>query len=323
MNSVDSIAKISFGCYPTPIHELPNISRAMGDGKRLYLKREDLCGIGFGGNKIRKLEYLLGDAISQNCDCIVTGGGSLSNQPIAAAACANRVGLPAYLVLPKTVSAISRRLAEQMGASIIISENEPSNSVAKLIRQTAKVLREQGHNPYIIPPGASSVHGVLGYTDAMKEMYEQAAKMGVSIDHIVCCGGTGNTYAGVVLGTKLYSPSTTATVISIGRRFCHKETLCKMANEAQQLLGTDTLVTEEDMHIFFSCGKGHGSETPKGRAAMGKMAALEGIFLDPIYTGKAFAGVLELNETGVFHSGQVIVFLHTGGMAALLGSIAK
>lgn len=161
MNRVDSIAKIPLGCYPTPLHELPNMSRAMGDGKRLYLKREDLCGVGFGGNKIRKLEYLLGDAISQNCDCIVTGGGSLSNQPIAAAACANRTGLSAYLIFPKTTNAIIRRLSEQMGASIIISESEQSNSVAKLIRQTAKILREQGHNPFIIPPGASSVHGVL------------------------------------------------------------------------------------------------------------------------------------------------------------------
>lgn len=98
----------------------------------------------------------------------------------------------------------------------------------------------------------------------MKEMYEQASNMGVSIYHIVCCGGTGNAYAGVVLGTKLYSPSTTATVVSIGRRFCHKETLCKMVNEAQQLWGTDVMVTEEDMHIFFFAEKDTVQKHQKG-----------------------------------------------------------
>lgn len=323
MNGIDHIAKVSLGCYPTPLHELPNLSRAMGDEKRLFLKREDLCGIGLGGNKIRKLEYLLGDAINQNCDCIVTGGGSLSNQPIAAAACANRVGLRTYLVLPESTGIVTRRLAQQLGAILVPVGGEESNNLPKIIRQTAKTLRKQGQNPYLIPPGASSIHGVLGYSDAMKELYGQAAEIGLKIDHVICCGGTGNTYAGVVLGTKLYNPSTTATVISIGRRFCHKETLCKMANEAQRFLGTAAVVTEEDMHIFFSCGKGHGSETSKGRAAMEKMATQEGLFLDPIYTGKAFGGLLELNETGVFHSGQIIVFLHTGGMAALLGSIAR
>ena len=297
------------------------MGRILGNGKRLFLKRDDLCGIGLGGNKVRKLEYLLAEALEQGCDCVVTGGGSRSNQPIATAACANRVGLSAYLVMPESTGVVPRRLAQQLGADIIPVEAGESGILPKVVRQTAKALREQGRKPYLIPPGASSVHGVLGYSDAMKELYGQAAEMGLKIDHVICCGGTGNTYAGVVLGTKLYSPSTFATVISIGRRFCQKGTLCKMAEEAQRRMGTAAEVTEEDMHIFFSCGKGRDAETPKGRAAMNQLAATEGIFLDPSYTGKAFAGLLELNENGVFQDGQTIVFIHTGGLAALLGGI--
>lgn len=314
------IPKLELGCWPTPLQELRNAGSLLGDGKRLFLKRDDLCGVGLGGNKVRKLEYLLGEAIEKGCDCVVTGGGSQSNQPIATAACAKKAGLSVYLVVPGSTTQTLRRLMEQFGAVVCDSENGKSDTVAKSIQQKAKELREQGRTPYIIPPGASSVHGVLGYAEGMKELYMQAEGLGVSIDHIVCCGGTGNTYAGVVLGTKLYHPATTATAISIGRRFCQKATLCKMANEAQSLLGTQAEIKEEDMHIHFCCGKGASSETSEGRAAMEEMATLEGVLLDPIFTGKAFAGLLELNEQGVFRPGETIVFFHTGGLATLLGS---
>lgn len=318
---MNHIAKIELGLYPTPLQELINISHTLGGGKRLFLKREDLCGIGLGGNKVRKMEYLLAEAIEQGCDCIITGGGAKSNQPIAAAACANRVGLPSFLVTPESTCPSISHLAKLLGATLCVVESAKNDAVGKAIRQKAKELQEQGLKPYIIPPGASVVQGVLGYVDAMRELYEQAAAKGVSIDHVICCGATGNTYAGVVLGTKLFSPATTATVVSIARRFCHKSTLCKMIEQAKRLLDTNVCVSEEDLHIYFSCGKGLGMETSKGKAAMQEMAEKEGVFLDPVYTGKAFAGVLDLNREGVFQDGQVIVFLHTGGMAVLMDSV--
>lgn len=296
------------------------MSMILGGEKRLFLKREDLCGIGFGGNKIRKIEYLLADALDQKCDCVVTGGGAKSNQPIAVAACANQAGLSSCLVIPENTSPLIVQIAELFGADIHTVENGKNDAVGKAVRQIVKELRNQGKKPYMIQPGASVVQGVLGYVDAMQELYEQTAKLGISVDHVVCCGATGNTYAGVALGTKLYSPSTKATAVSIARRFCHKATLCKMAEQAAILLGAEERLAESDLHIHFSCGKGAGMETMKGTEAVRRMAKEEGVLLDPLYTGKAFAGIFDLNQSGIFEDGQTIVFIHTGGMAALLGS---
>lgn len=311
--------KIELGIFPTPLQELKNIGKLLGDDKQFFMKREDLCGIGLGGNKVRKLEYLLAEALAQGCGCVVTGGGSQSNQTIAAAACANRVGLETHLVVPASTGMAARGLGELLG--VVFHEVDSANDLQKGIRAAAAELRDQGKKPYIIPPGASTTLGVLGYVDAMRELFEQAAERHLHIGHVVCCGGTGNTYAGVVLGTKLYGSSATATVVSIGRRFCHKSTLCEMARKAEKLLDCQSNVTEDDMHIYFCGGKGLGIPSPKGKTAMQYMAAKEGIFLDPVYTGKAFAGLLDMNQAGTFQKGEVIVFIHTGGTTTLFNSL--
>lgn len=315
------IPKIQLGCWPTPLQELPSLSRLLGDGKRLFVKRDDLCGIGLGGNKVRKLEYLLAAALAQNCDCIITGGGSQSNQTIAAAACASRVSLPTHLVMPETTCPTTRQLGELLGATFHFVEK--TDQLKQGIRHVEKELKAAGYHPFVIPPGASTVEGALGYVDAMQELFTQAEKMGLSIDHVICCGGTGNTYAGVTMGTKLYSPGTTATVVSIARRFAHKETLCKMVRQAEALLGCDSGLTADELHVYFCSGRGLGDPTPKGRVAMEQMARREGIFLDPVYTGKAFAGLLDMNEHGLFHSGDTIVFIHTGGTLVLFNDLIK
>ena len=220
---MNEIKKLTLGIFPTPVQELCSFRDMLGDGKRMFLKRDDLCGIGLGGNKVRKLEYLLADALEKQCDCIVTGGGALSNQPIAAAACAAKAGLQTHLVLPETAGAMLQNAVRLFGAEVYLTEK--SADVPKCIRQTAKMLQAKDRRPYIIPPGASGVHGVLGYADAMRELHEQMA--GIPIHHVLCCGATGNTYAGLVLGAKLYSPGTRVTVVSIARRFTHKQTLAK------------------------------------------------------------------------------------------------
>lgn len=316
---MNEIKKLPLGIWPTPVQELQCFRDILGDGKRLFLKRDDLCGIGLGGNKVRKLEYLFADAMEKRCNCIVTGGGALSNQPIAAAACAAKAGLQTHLVLPETAGAMLQNAVRLFGAEVYLTEK--SADVPKSIRQTAKALQAKGCRPYIIPPGASGVHGVLGYADAMRELHEQM--MGTPVHHVLCCGATGNTYAGLALGAKLYSPGTRVTTVSIARRFTHKQTLCKMANEAATLLNCGAEVCEEDLHIHFCSGKGAGDATPKGWSAIECAARAEGILFDPIYTGKAFAGLLELNEQGYFESGQNIAFFHIGGMAVLFQSLGK
>ncbi|MBS4785933.1 MAG: pyridoxal-phosphate dependent enzyme [Clostridiales bacterium] len=312
--------RLALGMFPTPLQEMDNLRELFGGQHRILIKRDDLCGVGFGGNKVRKLEYMLAEALEQGCDCVVTGGGTQSNQTLATAACAARAGLKAHLIVPENLHPGIRRLGEYFGAVFHPVENGQTGVLQKGIRRVAKELEAEGHIPYRIQPGASTVLGVIGYVDAMRELYGQAAGMGVRVDHIVCCGGTGNTYAGVALGTKLYSPGTRATAVSIGRRFVHASTLCKMAAEAGQILGTSCGLSEEDLTVHFSCGKGVGFPTSRGQWSIRQLAAREGILLDPTYTGKAFAGMMELYEQGYFSPGENIVFLHTGGLAALLGS---
>ena len=318
---MNTIPKILLGCWPTPLQGLRTLGRMLGDGKRFFVKRDDLCGVGLGGNKVRKMEYFLAEALAQGCDCIITGGGSQSNQTIAAAACACKVGLSAHLVVPETTGPSPRQLGELLGVTFHFVEK--ADQVKRGIRQAEKELRAAGFHPFIISPGANTPKGILGYVDAMRELYSQAAEQDLMIDHVVCCGGTGNTYAGVVLGTKLFSPNTTATVISVARRFTHKETLHKMIRQAEVLLGCSSDLTMDDFHIHFCSGKGLNDATPKGKAAMEYMAQQEGIFLDPVYTGKAFVGLLEMNEQGLFQNGDSIVFLHSGGMLTLRNSFTK
>lgn len=315
------VHKISLGCFPTPLQELTRMETLLGDGKRLFLKRDDLCGIGFGGNKIRKLEYILGDALQQGCDAIVTCGGSQSNQPLAVAACANKAGLAAYLVLPQSTNPLIQSFLSLLGASVYLTESGDTGELGRTMRRVQDALRQKGHAPYLISQGAVSLGGTLGYVAAMKELFEQARAARFPIQHVLVCGASGNTYAGVALGTKMFSPSTRATVISIAGRFTHKTTLCRMANEAAEKLDTDVRLTEDDLSVHFSCGRGAGAETLKGREAVQLMAQKEGIFLDPLFTGKAFAGLLDLNQQGYFQPGDGIVFIHTGGMGTLISKL--
>lgn len=320
-NLKDRPGKIVLGCYPTPLQELKNFSRKLGGGRKLYIKRDDLAGIGLGGNKVRKMEYLLAEALNEGCDCVVTGGGSRSNQPLAVAACAAKAGLRTHLVYANETETISRSLARMMGVTEHFADSSEKPDMMRGIRKTAAELKAQGLKPYIIPPGASSPLAALGYADAVKELSGQAAAAGLKIGHIVCCGATGNTYAGIVLGAHLYCPGTKTAAVAIGRRFTRAGTLCRQAMAAAELAGCAAALAEDDFHVHFSCGKGASFPTVKGREAMLALAASEGILLDPYYTGKAFGGLLELNSEGAFEEGETIVFIHTGGLAALLNCL--
>lgn len=315
------VSRVSLGIFPTPLQEISAERAGCGVPIRLFFKRDDLCGIGFGGNKIRKLEYLLADALERGCDSIVTGGGSQSNQTVAAAVSAAKLGLAAHLVIPESAGPVTRNMANLAGAFLHEAENGQTNVLMKQIRAVAVGLKQEGHQPYIIPPGASTPLGALAYAEAMREMYGRAAESGIVFDHVICCGATGNTYAGVALGTKLYSPRTKSTVIAIGRRFTHKETLLKQIRETETLMGSDSHISIEDLNVHFAGGKGASEPSGKGRAAMESLASSHGILLDPYFTGKAFAGLLELCRTGEIQPGQNVAFLHTGGMVSLLGQM--
>lgn len=311
---------IDFGLAPTSLQELPRLSAMLGEGRRLFVKRDDLLGVGLGGNKIRRFAYYFGEALDRGCDVIVAGGGARSNQTIAAAACAAKAGLPAHLVVPESVGPVVRKLAEFLQAELHFTESSDASSLNRTIRAVCQMLKAQGRSPYVIKPGAAGPLGMLGYVDVMRELYEQAAARRLEVDHVLCCGGTGTTYGGVLLGTKLFHPQTIATAVAIGRRFRHAETLCKDIAKAAKLGGYACPVEPTDVQVHFSCGQGANCPTVKGRDAMRQMAALEGIFLDPLFTGKAFAGLLEMAKAGAFLPKSNIVFLHTGGAVTLLDS---
>ena len=313
--------RIALGCCPTPLHELKNFGQALGGGKRLWIKREDLIGVGLGGNKVRKMEYLLAEALDEGCDGVEPGGRSRSHQPLAVAACAVKAGLEPHIVYTNENETVSGSLGQLIGVREHFADEEARTNMMRDIRNVAAELTNAGRKPYIIKPGVSSPLSALGYVDCMEELFAQAAEKGISFGHVVCCGGTGNMYAGVVLGTKLFSPETKAVTVSIGRRFSHKPTLLKQALRAAELGGYDAALSEDDFEVHFSCGKGAGFPTVKGREAMEALASSEGIFLDPYYTGKAMAGLLELNAEGAFADGENIAFIHSGGGSALLNSL--
>ncbi|MGN0939656.1 MAG: 1-aminocyclopropane-1-carboxylate deaminase/D-cysteine desulfhydrase [Selenomonas sp.] len=310
--------RMDFGLVPTPLQELSRVSALLGEGRRFFIKRDDLLGVGLGGNKIRRFAYYFCEALDTGCDVIVAGGGARSNQTIAAAACAAKAGLPAHLVVPERVGSVVRKLAGLLQAELHFAESSDVSSLNRTIRAVCQQLEAQGHHPYVIKPGATGPLGMLGYVDAMRELYEQAAARQIEVDHVLCCGGTGTTYGGVLLGTKLCHPQAKATVVAIGRRFRHAETLCRDIAKTAQLGGYPCPVSPADVHVHFSCGRGAGCPTVKGRDAMRQMAAMEGIFLDPLFTGKAFAGLLEMAKAGAFAPKSTIVFLHTGGAVTLL-----
>lgn len=315
------LPRVDFGLPPSPLMELPRLSVLFGDGRRLYIKRDDLLGVGLGGNKVRRFAYYLGEALAQGSDVVVAAGGARSNQTIAAAACAAKAGLMAHLVMPESTGATTRKFAELLQAPLHFAANGDTVTLNRTIRDVCAALKAQGHRPYVIRSGAASPLGILGYVDVMCELYTQAAERGITIDHVVCCGGTGTTYAGVLLGTKLCHPQTRATVVAIGRRFRHADTLCRDVEKAAALAGLPCPVTAADVHVHFACGQGANCPTIKGKTAMQIMVAKEGIFLDPLFTGKAFAGLLEMNAQGAFAPDATIAFLHTGGMVTFLSGM--
>lgn len=160
---------IDFGLAPTSLQELPRLSAMLGEGRRLFVKRDDLLGVGLGGNKIRRFAYYFGEALDRGCDVIVAGGGARSNQTIAAAACAAKAGLPAHLVVSESVGPVVRKLAEFLQAELHFTESSDASSLNRTIRAVCQMLKAQGRSPYVIKPGAAGPLGMLGYVDVMRD----------------------------------------------------------------------------------------------------------------------------------------------------------
>ena len=306
MKSIESFPRLSLGIFPTPIHKLENISRLLG--REVYIKRDDMTGLGLGGNKVRKLEFLLADAKAQGAEIVFTTGGAQSNHAMLTAAAAGRLGMKAILVLKKrgvTDCAGNQLLERLMGTDVrFVDTDEYDDIYAEMDR----IGQEMGRPYYKIPCGGSNALGALGYVDCAREI----AGQGLHFDHIVCAEGSGGTMAGLALGAKLFLPGTKVDGMMVDTDPFDRITPALM-RETAALLDITPEITPEDYPLRDMCGPGYAIASDAGNAAVSLMARQEGIFLDPVYTGKAFAGLLEMAEEGVFAAEDRVLFLHTGG----------
>lgn len=300
--------KESLGLFPTPMYRLDNLSRELGCN--VWIKRDDLCGVALGGNKVRKLEYLLYDAKKQGYDLVMTTGQAQSNHAMLTAACALKMGLDCILVLKKrgiTARKGNQILNHLMGVQVCYVDTD---SYDEIYEEMDRIGERLGRRVYKIPCGGSNALGTLGYIDCMKEV----ANSGVHFDHLVCACGSGGTAAGCVLGAKLHLPET-RVMCSMVDNDPFEIIVPKIMREAAELLEIDVEIPVPDLLEMW--GPGYSIPSAEGNEAIEMMMKLEGIVLDTCYTGKAFAGLVRRAREGFYKPGDNVLFVHTGGAGGL------
>ena len=316
MKQLSDFPKAALGILPTPLYKLENLSRRFG--KNIYIKRDDLIGVALGGNKVRKLEFLLADAQAKGTDVVLTAGGPQSNHAMLTAACASRLGMKSILVLKKRgeLSGGNLILDRIYGAEVRFVDTDSYDDVYAEMERIMEKLRAQGHTPYFIPVGGSVPLGSLGYVNCVREIAQQAHALGIRFSSIVSATGSGGTYAGLTYGAKLFLPGAR----SIGIGVCDDpfaDIAAELMDGLQALMESDIAATREDIHIHYHIGPGYAMPSPEGCDAVRCLARAEGILADPVYTGKALAGFFRLLEEGFFAGEENILFVHTGGAGAL------
>ena len=307
---MNTLPKVSLGIFPTPVHRLDNISRILG--AQIYVKRDDMTGLALGGNKVRKLEYLLADAKAQGAQVVFTTGGAQSNHAMLTAAACRKTGMEPVLILKKR-GVMGKKgnllLEDLMGVDVRFMD---TNSYDDIYAEMDRVGGEMGKPYYKIPCGGSNALGTLGYVDCVREICEQ----GMEFDHIICAEGSGGTMAGLALGAKLYMPHARVTGMMVDTDPFDEITV-RLMREAAVLLGADAEISKEDFTLRDMCGPGYAIASEEGNAAVAMMAENEGIFLDPVYTGKAFAGLIAMAKEGAFAPDDRVLFVHSGGAGGL------
>ena len=309
MKALDRFPRVSLGIFPTPIRKLENISRLLHTN--VYVKRDDLTGLGLGGNKVRKLEFLLADAKAQGAEVVFTTGGAQSNHAMLTAAAAGKVGIKAILVLKQrgVTDCVGNLLLERlMGTDVRFVDTD---DYAEIYAEMDRIGEALGRPYYKIPCGGSNALGTLGYVACAI-----SCAQGMHFDHIVCAEGSGGTMAGLALGAKLFLPETKVHGMMVDREPFDQITPALM-REAAALLETNVEITAEDYLLRDVCGEGYAIPSREGNAAVALMAEQEGLFLDPVYTGKAFGGLIALAREGAFREEDRVLFLHSGGAGGL------
>ncbi len=306
---------------PTPLVEAPRLSRDLG-GPGILLKRDDLTGFGFGGNKIRKLEFLIAAALEKKADVIVTGAGPQSNHIRATAAAARVAGLDVVAIMhgsrPSEVQG-NLLLDELLDVEIRFTNDPDRSLVDGKIEEAAEELRRRGRRPYVIPRGGASPLGTLGYVECVRELQAQLEAMKVEPQWIVLATGACGTQSGLLAGTKLSGAPYRILGITVSRPVAEcEDRIMRLASEAAQLAGQSITLSRDDVIVRDGfVGSGYGIPSKEGVEAIRLLARTEGIFLDPTYTGKAMAGLIEEIRSRRIGKGETVVFVHTGGEPAL------
>ncbi|KAF0152615.1 MAG: D-cysteine desulfhydrase [Ignavibacteria bacterium] len=315
------IPRKQLGFFPTPVQKLENLTRYFG-GLQIYIKRDDQTGLALGGNKTRKLEYLIGDALAQNCDCVITGGAEQSNHCRQTAAAAAMSGLECHLALrgeePEEYSG-NLLLDKLFNAKIHWSQLYRKG---ENIYTIAEELKASGKNPYIIPYGGSNKIGALGYVEAINEITKQLSEQKIKIDHTVFASSSGGTHAGMIAGKVLYNFSSGLIGVQIDKEEAGDKpfarNIIELANEVSSELELDKTFTQKDVTLrddFMESD--YGVVGYLERNAIKLLAEKEGILLDPVYTGRVFGGLIRMIENKEFSKDETILFWHTGGAPSL------
>jgi D-cysteine desulfhydrase len=318
---IEALARFPLAQLPTPIEELKSLSRELG-GPELLIKRDDQTGLALGGNKTRKLEFLVGQALEQGADTLVTAGAAQSNHCRQTAAAAARAGLHCELLLNGTKPELPNGnllLDELLGARI--HWIQPSERAAKL-RELPDQLRKQGRKPYVIPVGGSNGVGATGYVLAMIELVEQLHGIGRRVDHVVFASSSGGTQAGIVVGAKVTAFDGKLHGVSIDKDdrggAPYERELADIANETAKYIGFDAKFTAGDFNVDYGyLGGGYGVASDLEREAIRLLGSGEGILLDPVYTGRSMGALIDLIRKKAFRSDETVLFWHTGGAPAL------
>lgn len=327
---LERLGKLQLGFYPTPFHRLDRISEEYG--VELYVKREDFSGMTlFGGNKIRKLEYLLKDAVRQGCDTVVTYGATQSNHAMETATAARKCGLNPVLFLAAIVEPNAEDIRANLlldtilGAEINIipangrSTKQTMEESQDLIQGRIRELEAQGHRIYNIPTGGSLPLGACGFADAYVETMEQAAAMGLKPDYLFTATGSTGTLSGLCAGKALMGDGTRVVGVAVGPKpESYLEEVVALANQALALLGAAETVTRDLFSVTMDYyGAGYEVPSPAANDDIRYLARTEGLFTDPVYSGKSFHAMMEYIRDGRVERGSTVIFLHTGGATAL------
>lgn len=310
-----NIPRLHFAHLPTPIEELPRLTEYL-NGPKILVKRDDQTGLAFGGNKTRKLEFLVAEALEQGAKTLITGGALQSNHCRQTAAAAARSGLDCILVLngemPEQASA-NLLLDQLFGAQLVTIADRAYRD--KTLQETFDKAVRSGRKPYLVTYGGSSPTGALGYAFAMKEFVEQD----VQADWILFGTSSGGTHAGLVLGQRAFGYKGKVLGISIDEpEDWLKTRVSLLASDASEKMGERIEFTREDVLANEEyCKAGYGVLTDAERESVKLFAKLEGVLLDPVYTGRAAAGMIDLIRKGYFKKDETILFWHTGGQPAL------